>query len=78
MTQKLLLLLCAGVLADSNQAACGGLIRAAALQTFGALANLGSYYAMGLPLAILLAFVLKWGAMGLWSGIVIGEVACAV
>lgn len=77
LASKLLLLLCVGVLADANQAACGGLVRAAALQTYGALANL-AYYFVGLPLAVGLAFGAKWNAIGLWTGIVIGQVVVAV
>jgi MATE family multidrug resistance protein len=37
--------------------------------------NLGSFYLLGIPMAILLGFVLNMGARGLWVGVVCGSLA---
>ncbi|XP_050385423.1 protein DETOXIFICATION 34-like [Argentina anserina] len=42
-------------------------------QAMVAYINLGCYYLFGLPLAILLGFKLKLGAMGLWGGMMSGS-----
>lgn len=76
--EKLLLLLCLGVLVDANQVVCGGVIRAAALQKYGAAVNILAYYGAGLPLAVALSFGAKWHAIGLWTGMVTGQTVVAV
>ncbi|KAH9305458.1 hypothetical protein KI387_009862, partial [Taxus chinensis] len=38
----------------------------------GAYVNLGAYYMVGVPAAVLLAFVLHGGGRGLWLGIISG------
>ena len=48
--EKLLVLLCFGVLVDANQVVCGGVIRAAALQKYDAIVNILGYYGVGVPL----------------------------
>ncbi|GMN46328.1 hypothetical protein TIFTF001_015506 [Ficus carica] len=40
-------------------------------QKIGAYVNLGSYYLVGIPLAVVLAFVLHIGGKGLWLGIIL-------
>ena len=40
--------------------------------------NLGAYYLIGTPIAILLGFVLHWRAKGLWLGILAGSMVQAV
>jgi multidrug resistance protein, MATE family len=37
--------------------------------------NLGSFYLLGIPMAILLGFVLRMGSRGLWMGIVCGSLS---
>ncbi|GLJ11095.1 hypothetical protein SUGI_0142870 [Cryptomeria japonica] len=39
---------------------------------FGAYANLGAYYMVAIPIAVILAFVLHVGGKGLWLGITCG------
>ncbi|KAL4179316.1 hypothetical protein AMTRI_Chr13g119430 [Amborella trichopoda] len=46
-----------------------GTIRGCGKQKFGAMANLGAYYGVGIPMAIILGFIFHAGAMGLWMGI---------
>ncbi|KAK4705275.1 multidrug resistance protein, MATE family, partial [Phenoliferia sp. Uapishka_3] len=57
-------------LADGLSGAAGGLLRGAGRATLGALINLTSYYVVGLPLGLILAFLgPKLGLFGLWIGL---------
>ncbi|PPR81989.1 hypothetical protein GOBAR_AA38720 [Gossypium barbadense] len=47
-----------------------GNARGCGWQKIGAYINLGSYYIVGIPCAVLLAFVLNVGGKGLWLGII--------
>ncbi|XP_057446951.1 protein DETOXIFICATION 16-like isoform X1 [Lotus japonicus] len=55
---------------DAFQSVLSGTARGCGWQTIGAFVNLGSYYLVGIPSAIVLAFVLHLGGKGLWLGIV--------
>ncbi|KAI3970194.1 hypothetical protein MKW92_015314 [Papaver armeniacum] len=55
---------------DGLQSALSGAARGCGWQDFGAFVNLGSYYPVGIPSAVLLAFVLHMGGKGLWIGII--------
>lgn len=46
--------------------------RGSGWQHIGAYVNLGSYYIVGIPVALLLGFVLDLKGKGLWSGLVAG------
>ncbi|KAK9278789.1 hypothetical protein L1049_028367 [Liquidambar formosana] len=66
------------VLATSNfmdgiQAVLSGTVRGCGWQKIGAFINLGAYYFVGLPSAIILTFVLHFGGKGLWMGIICGS-----
>lgn len=52
-----------------------GIARGCGWQHLGAYVNLGSFYLLGIPMAILLGFVLHMGARGLWMGIVCGSIS---
>ncbi|KAL6552560.1 Protein DETOXIFICATION 16 [Orobanche hederae] len=54
---------------DGLQCVLSGTVRGCGRQKIGAYINLGSYYLVGIPMAILLAFVLGKGGKGLWLGI---------
>ncbi|KAL9247468.1 hypothetical protein vseg_020898 [Gypsophila vaccaria] len=54
---------------DGIQSVLSGIARGCGWQKIGAYINLGSYYIVGIPLAIILAFVLHIGGKGLWLGI---------
>ncbi|KAI3836137.1 hypothetical protein MKX03_028116, partial [Papaver bracteatum] len=63
------------ILAVSNflsglQVVLSGTVRGCGWQKIGAYVNLGSYYLVGNPSAVLLAFVLHVGGKGLWIGMV--------
>ncbi|KAJ4713474.1 Protein DETOXIFICATION [Melia azedarach] len=55
---------------DGLQCVLSGTARGCGWQKIGAYVNLGSYYLVGIPCAILLAFVLHVGGRGLWLGII--------
>ncbi|XP_008223668.1 PREDICTED: protein DETOXIFICATION 16-like [Prunus mume] len=56
---------------DGLQSVLSGVIRGSGQQKIGAYVNLGAYYLMGIPTAVVLAFVLHLGGKGLWTGITV-------
>ncbi|KAL0718655.1 hypothetical protein Bca4012_067978 [Brassica carinata] len=54
-----------------------GVLRGCARPTLGANINLGSFYFVGMPLAILSGFVFKLGFSGLWFGLLAAQATCA-
>ncbi|XP_060670979.1 protein DETOXIFICATION 16 [Ziziphus jujuba] len=56
------------------QRVLSGIVRGCGWQKIGAYVNLASYYIVGIPLAILLAFVFHMDGNGLWLGILGGLV----
>ncbi|KAL0836458.1 hypothetical protein Bca101_088347 [Brassica carinata] len=54
-----------------------GVLRGCARPTLGANINLGCFYFVGMPVAILLGFVFKLGFPGLWFGLLAGQATCA-
>lgn len=60
------------------QTAGCGVLRGCARPTVGATINLGSFYGVGLPLAIIIGFGLGKGLLGLWLGLFVAQVVCAV
>ncbi|XP_022719825.1 protein DETOXIFICATION 54-like [Durio zibethinus] len=55
-----------------------GILRGTARPAIGARINLGSFYIVGTPVAVGLAFLLNLGFPGLWFGLLSAQVACAV
>ncbi|KAG5051106.1 hypothetical protein JHK87_003304 [Glycine soja] len=55
-----------------------GILRGMARPGIGAHINLGSFYFVGTPVAVGLAFWFKVGFSGLWFGLLSAQVACAV
>ncbi|XP_021292586.1 protein DETOXIFICATION 16-like [Herrania umbratica] len=58
---------------DGIQGVLSGTARGCGWQKIGAYVNLGSYYLLGLPSAIILSFVFHFGGKGLWIGIICGS-----
>lgn len=56
-------------LADSAQVVAAGALRGAGDTRSAQVANMIGYYVVGLPLALLLGFVFKLGAPGIWWGL---------
>ncbi|RLN27573.1 protein DETOXIFICATION 14-like [Panicum miliaceum] len=65
---------CISVAADSLQGVLSGIARGCGWQHLGAYVNLGSFYLVGVPTALLLGFVLKMEGKGLWIGISCGSI----
>lgn len=55
-----------------------GILRGTARPVIGARINLGSFYFVGTPVAVGLAFGQKIGFSGLWLGLLSAQAACAV
>lgn len=55
-----------------------GVLRGSARPTIGANINLGSFYLVGMPVAMLLGFVVKMGFAGLWMGLLAAQATCAL
>lgn len=55
-----------------------GVLRGSARPTVGANINLGSFYLVGMPVAILMGFVFKMGFSGLWLGLLAAQGSCAL
>lgn len=55
-----------------------GILRGTARPVIGARINLGSFYMVGTPVAVGLAFGFKFGFSGLWFGLLSAQVACAI
>ncbi|KAK7315429.1 hypothetical protein VNO77_33976 [Canavalia gladiata] len=55
-----------------------GILRGTARPVIGAHINLGSFYFVGTPVAVGLAFWFKVGFSGLWFGLLSAQVACAI
>ncbi|XP_024978471.1 protein DETOXIFICATION 2-like [Cynara cardunculus var. scolymus] len=72
------LLLCFSIFADTIAAILQGVARGTGWQHIGAYINLGSYYIVGIPMALVLGFVVHLNGQGLWSGLTIGSVVQCV
>ncbi|VFQ90373.1 unnamed protein product [Cuscuta campestris] len=55
---------------DGFMTVLSGAMRGCGLQKIGAIVNLGSYYIVGIPLAVLMAFVFHLEGRGLWFGMI--------
>ncbi|GMH16495.1 hypothetical protein Nepgr_018336 [Nepenthes gracilis] len=54
-----------------------GVLRGCARPSVGANINLGSFYLVGMPVAVFLGFFLKMGFAGLWLGLLAAQTSCA-
>ncbi|XP_048232812.1 protein DETOXIFICATION 48 isoform X2 [Ricinus communis] len=55
-----------------------GVLRGSARPSLGANINLGSFYGIGLPIAISMGFMMGLGLLGLWLGLLAAQIVCAV
>ncbi|XP_076960732.1 protein DETOXIFICATION 14-like [Bidens hawaiensis] len=65
--------LCFTLFSDTTQTILSGVARGSGWQHIGAYINLGSYYLVGIPMALVLGFVVHLKGEGLWSGLIIGS-----
>lgn len=63
---------------DGLQVVAGGVLRGAADTKVPALIAFLGYWGLGLPLGLILAFVLDWGPRGLWWGLTLGLASVAL
>lgn len=66
-------ILAANLIGDGVNATCSGVVRGAGRQSLGAASNLVSFWVLGIPLSVLLAFHLKLGVVGLLSGLLVAS-----
>ncbi|KAL1564121.1 protein DETOXIFICATION 51-like [Salvia divinorum] len=55
-----------------------GVLRGSARVSLSAHINVGSFYGVGLPLAIWMGFVMEMGLLGLWLGLLGAQIVCAM
>ncbi|KAJ6733096.1 PROTEIN DETOXIFICATION [Salix koriyanagi] len=55
-----------------------GVLRGSARPTLGANINLGSFYGVGLPIAILMGIAMGLGLLGFWFGLLVAQAVCAI
>ncbi|CAL5369640.1 unnamed protein product [Camellia sinensis] len=65
-------LLCLSIFMDSFQAVLSGVARGSGWQHIGAYVNLGAFYLVAIPVALILGFVLHLGGKGIWMGLTTG------
>ncbi|KAJ7952864.1 Protein DETOXIFICATION [Quillaja saponaria] len=65
-------------LGNCPQTTVCGVLRGSARPTLGANINLGSFYGVGLPVAILMGFFMDFGLLGLWLGLLAAQMVCTV
>ncbi|CAI0556449.1 unnamed protein product [Linum tenue] len=65
--------ICASVVMDTLQTVLSGVVRGIGWQNLGAYVNLGAYYLVGTPVAVVLAFVVHIGGKGLLIGLASGS-----
>ncbi|GER47312.1 MATE efflux family protein [Striga asiatica] len=70
--EKMTPFLCVSIVMDSSQAVLSGIARGSGWQHIGACVNLGAYYLVGIPVSLLLGFILHLKGEGLWSGLIVG------
>jgi multidrug resistance protein, MATE family len=62
---------------DGIQAVSTGALRGLGETRVPMVANLVGYWALGLPLGLILCFVLKWGIYGMWIGLTFSLIVIA-
>lgn len=55
-----------------------GVLRGSSRPTLGVTINLGSFYGIGLPLALIMGFGFGKGLLGLWLGLLVAQIVCGL
>ncbi|CAD6205130.1 unnamed protein product [Miscanthus lutarioriparius] len=72
---RMLPILAVSFFVDGLSGSLSGVIIGCGKQKIGARVNLGAFYLVGIPTAVLLAFVFHLNGMGLWLGIMCGSIS---
>ena len=64
-------------LGNCPQTTACGVLRGSARPTTAACINLGTFYGVGLPVAVFLGFKMGKGLVGLWVGLLAAQMVCA-
>ena len=64
-------ILASALVGDGINAVCSGVVRGVGRQALGAVLNVCSFWGVGIPLSVLLAFHFKLGVAGLWIGLAV-------
>ncbi|KAK6930968.1 Multi antimicrobial extrusion protein [Dillenia turbinata] len=67
-----LLALC--IIIDNVQPVLSGVAIGAGWQAYVAYVNIACYYVFGIPLGLILGYLVDWGVTGIWAGMVLGTV----
>ncbi|XAR57063.1 hypothetical protein NMG60_11025075 [Bertholletia excelsa] len=76
LTMAVLPIIGLGELANCPQTTCCGVLRGSARPIVGACINFYSFYLVGIPVAIILAFIWKLEFLGLCYGLLAAQMAC--
>ena len=63
---------------DGIQTVCTGALRGLGETRIPMIANLIGYWVLGLPLGLILCFVLKWGVYGMWIGLTLALIVISL
>lgn len=74
----LLLVVAAFQIFDGIQTVSTGALRGLGETRVPMLANLVGYWVLGLPLGMVLCFVMKWGIYGMWIGLTLALIVIAL
>ncbi|KAL6903573.1 hypothetical protein ACP4OV_004386 [Aristida adscensionis] len=70
---KMIPVLAISFFTDGLHSSLSGVLTGCGKQKIGAHVNLGAFYLVGIPMAVLLAFLIHMNGVGLWLGIVCGS-----
>ncbi|KAF8721673.1 hypothetical protein HU200_022845 [Digitaria exilis] len=69
---RMMPLIAASIMLDCQQSSLSGVLRGCGEQKIGAFINLAAYYLVGIPVAVVFAFIIHLGGKGLWFGLLCG------
>jgi MATE family multidrug resistance protein len=72
VAQRILLIAALFQLSDGTQTVTTGALRGLADTRSAMIANLLGHWLIGLPIGLLLCFVMGWGLVGIWTGLSLG------
>jgi len=77
LVEKVLIIYAIAQIFDGTQGVAAGVLRGLGKQNLGFVMNFISYYLIGLPTSLVLAFPYNQGIFGLWWGLLLAFIACS-